>query len=169
MLTRFSWYLSCSNSDFDPWIVVRMRIWWSLQWHWSQPFLMTGSKLGFLGPAKVNFESTWSNLPKIFEKLEFDVKLWKLLFCESFDFIWPSVDLGLTTSVLVILAKKGTLSASVSEWVALRYSRCSRGPMKRKWCFLGFLESNMQIDSEQNIVSTTSYKLCFNSFVMNSN
>ena len=36
VLLRFSWvsqYLNCFNFDFDPWIVVRLRIWQSSQWH----------------------------------------------------------------------------------------------------------------------------------------
>ena len=49
---RFSQYLNHFNSDFNPWIVVGMRIWLSLQWHWFQLVLMAGSKLGFLGPIK---------------------------------------------------------------------------------------------------------------------
>ena len=49
---RFSQYLNHFNSDFNPWIVVGMRIWLSLQWHWFQLVLIAGSKLGFLGPIK---------------------------------------------------------------------------------------------------------------------
>ena len=50
--SQFSQYLNWINFDFNPWIVVRIRIWLSLQWHWSQPVLKAGSKLGFLGPAR---------------------------------------------------------------------------------------------------------------------
>ena len=39
---------------------------------------------------------TWSNLLKIFVDLEFDIKPWKMLFCEDFDLVWPlaKVDQG---------------------------------------------------------------------------
>ena len=50
--SQFSQFLNCFNFNFDPWIVVGMRIWLSSQWHWSQPILVTGSRLGFLGPTK---------------------------------------------------------------------------------------------------------------------
>ena len=42
------------------------------------------------------------------------------------------LNLGLTRSVLVILAERGTLSALMFEWVAPYHSRCSWGPMERK-------------------------------------
>ena len=54
----------------------------------------------------------WSKLPKVSEKLGFDVKLLKMFFCEDFDLIWPPVNPGLTRG---ILAKKGTLSTLMSE------------------------------------------------------
>ena len=39
-----------------------------------------------MSPLEIDFRS---NLLKIFEKLGFEVKLWKTLFCESLDLIWP--------------------------------------------------------------------------------
>ena len=48
---------------------------------------------------------TWLKLPKISEKFEFDVKLWKVLFCAGFDLIWPLVNPRLTRCILVILAE----------------------------------------------------------------
>ena len=91
--SRFSQYLNCFNSDFDPWIVVGMRIWLSSQWHWIQPVLTTRSILGFLGPIRsqlrVKFGQTWSKFLKISKELEFDIKPWKMLFCEDFDLVWP--------------------------------------------------------------------------------
>ena len=91
VLSQFSWYLSHPNSNFDPWIIVGMRIWLSSQWHWFKSILMAWSKLGFLGPLGLTPGQTWSNQEKISEKLGFDVKLWKILFCEGFDLVWPSV------------------------------------------------------------------------------
>ena len=48
--SQFSQHLNRFNSNFDPWIVVRMRIWLYSQWNWFQLILMDGSKLEFLGP-----------------------------------------------------------------------------------------------------------------------
>jgi len=53
-----------------------------------------------------------------------------VLFFEGFNLVWPSVKLGLTRGVLVILAEKDTLSALVFERVIPRHSRCSHGPME---------------------------------------
>ena len=60
---------------------------------------------------------------------------------ERCHFVWilTSFDLrsnlGLTRGILVILAKKFTLGASMFERVAPRHSRCPCGPMERKWYF----------------------------------
>ena len=90
--SRFSQYLNRFNSDSNSWIVVGMRIWLSLQWHYSQLVLMTGSRLGFF---EAHHESTpsqiWSKLLKISKELKFDIKSWKMLFCEDFDIVWPLV------------------------------------------------------------------------------
>ena len=48
--SQFSQHLNRLNSNFDPWIVVGMRIWLYSQWHWFQLILMDGSKSKFLGP-----------------------------------------------------------------------------------------------------------------------
>ena len=77
---------------------------------------MARSKLGFLGPIEtVNFVSNLVKLPKVLEKLKFDVKL-----------------VLLTRGILVILAEEGTLIALMFEWVTPRHSRCSHGPLERK-------------------------------------
>ena len=143
MLTRFSQlsqYLNRFNSDFDPWIVVRMRIWLSLQCHLFQLILMTRSKLGFLGPIEiVNPES---NLVK-FAKILREARVWyktikNVVLWGDFDLVWPLVNSGLTKGILVILAKKCTLSAPMSEQVAPRHYICSHDPMERKWYFCVF-------------------------------
>ena len=71
---------------------------------------MAGSKLGFSrairGQLRVKLGQTRSKLPKISKKLRFDVKLWKVMFCEGFDLVWPSVNLRLAKGISVILAKK---------------------------------------------------------------
>ena len=78
---------------------------------------------------------------KIFEKLGFGAKLWKCCFVK----VWTSFDLrsnlGLTRGILVILAKKGTLGASVLKRVAPRHSRCSHCPEERKLYFWIFLRA----------------------------
>ena len=81
---------------------------------------------------------TWSNLLKIFEEVGFDIKSWKMLFCEYFNIVWPLVNPGLTRGILVILAKKGTLSAPVSKRVAPLHYICSYNPMEREWYFWVF-------------------------------
>ena len=48
--SQFSQHLNRLNSNFDPWIVVGMRIWLYSQWHCFQLILMDGSKSEFLGP-----------------------------------------------------------------------------------------------------------------------
>ena len=57
--------------------------------------------------------------------------------------VWTSFDLrsnlGLTRGILVILAEKDTLSALVPKRVAPHCSRCSLGPIERKWYFWIFL------------------------------
>ena len=90
---------------------------------------------GFRAHQESTLGQTWSKLPKIFEKLRFDVKLWKVIFWRDFYLVWLSDNLGLTMSVLVILAERGTLSALVSERVVPRYSRCSHDLMERRWYF----------------------------------
>ena len=65
---------------------------------------MTKSKLGFLGPVENQLKVNLVKVAKISEKLGFDVKLWKVLFYEGFDFVWPSVNPWLTKGILVILA-----------------------------------------------------------------
>ena len=58
---------------------------------WNENLIIfVGSKLGFLGPLGIDFRS---NLLKFSEKLEFDVKIWKILFCEAFDLVRPLVKL----------------------------------------------------------------------------
>ena len=52
------------------------------------------------------------------QKAWFDVKLWKVLLCEGFDLVWPTVNLRLTRHNLVILAEKGTSIASTFKRVA---------------------------------------------------
>ena len=81
---------------------------------------------------------TWSKLLKISEGLKFDIKPWKMLFCEDFDLIWPSVNPRLTRGIFVILAEKDTLSTSVSKRVAPHHYICSCDPMERKWYFWVF-------------------------------
>ena len=78
---------------------------------------MTGSKLGFLGPSRIDFGSNLVKVVKISEKLKFDVKLWKMLFCEGFDLVWPWSNLRSTKGILVILTKKDILGALVPERV----------------------------------------------------
>jgi len=52
---------------------------------WNENLIIfAGSKLGFLGPLGIDFKS---NLLKFSEKLGFDVKIWKMLFCEAFDLV----------------------------------------------------------------------------------
>ena len=104
-------------------------------------------------------ESTWSKLPKISEKLRFNAKLWKVLFYDGFDLIWPSVNPRLTKGILVILVEKGTSGTPASERVASHHSGCPRGPMGRKIMFLDFLGFDTQIEGEQNIVSTVINRL----------
>ena len=65
---------------------------------------MTKSKLGFLGPVENQLQVNLVKVAKISEKLGFDVKLWKVLFYEGFDFVWPLVNPWLTKGILVILA-----------------------------------------------------------------
>ena len=95
---------------------------------------------------------TWSKLPKIFKKLKFDVKLWKVKFWGDFDLVWLSANLGLTKGVLIILAERATLSAPVFERVVPCHSRCSHGSMERKWYFWIFRGSSTQIKGELNMV-----------------
>ena len=63
-------------------------------------------------------------------------------------------NLGLTKGILVILAKKGTLGAPMSERAAPRRFGCYHGPMEKKKIFLDFSGSSMQIEDGQNTVST---------------
>ena len=78
---------------------------------------------------------TWSKLLKISKELGFDIKPRKMLFCEDFDHVWPSINLELNKGILVILGEKDTLSAPISERVAPRHYICSCDPMERKWHF----------------------------------
>ena len=137
--SRFLWYLGCSNSDFDLWIVFGTRIRWSSQWHWFQPVLAARSKFGFLGPPKIHFGSNlvkhgqncWkslrnSSLMKNYEKHCF-AKVWTFFESQS--------NLGLTKGILVISAEKCTPGAPVPKQVTPRRSRCSHRPLERKWYF----------------------------------
>ena len=116
-LSRFSWYLSRYNSDFNPWIAVGIRIWSSTQWRRFKSVLTARSKLGFLGPLRIDFRS---NLVKVVKNL-WEAQVWcktikKLYFVRvrtTFD-LWSN--LGLIRAILVILAKK-----------ALQVLQCSNG------------------------------------------
>ena len=88
---------------------------------------------------KSTMSQTWSKLPKIFERFGFDVKLWKVPFWGDFDFVWLSVNPGLTRGILVILTKEGTLGVPMSEWVAPCHFGCSRNPRRENNIF-GFFE-----------------------------
>ena len=92
---------------------------------------------------------TWSKLPKIFKKLKFDVKLWKVKFWGDFDLVWLSSNLGLTRGILVILVEKGTLSASVFEQVAPHHSRCSHSPMESRWYFWIFRSPTCKLRADK--------------------
>ena len=100
-------------------------------------------KIRVFGPISdrlwVKLNQTWPKLLKISEKLGFGAKLWKMLFCECLDLVWPTIKLGLTRGILVILAEKGTSSAPVPERVVPRCFRCSHGLVERKWYFRIFL------------------------------
>ena len=134
--SRFSQYLNRFNSDFDPWIVVGMIIWFI--------FTIAFVSTRYDGLIKIRisgarWESTpcqiWLNLVKVAKSLR-EAQVWyKTIksvvlwgFWRYLTFSQPRVDQG----ILVILAEKGTLSASMSERVALCHSRCSCGPKERK-------------------------------------
>ena len=96
---------------------------------------MVGSKVGFWPLLEVN---SWSNLIKIFDNSEFDVKTWKISFCWSFDHFWPLINSRLTgtfwsfwleTAVWVLWYPNG-----LKSW----WSRCSHGPPMSKWFFWNF-------------------------------
>ena len=78
-----------------------------------------------------------------------------MLFCENFDIVQLSVNLGLTGGVLVILAERGTLSAPVSEWVVPRHFRYSYALWRENIIFR-FFEFGTQIEGGQNTISTRS-------------
>ena len=156
VLMRFSWfsqYLNRFNSNFDSWTIVGMRIWLYSQWNWSQTILKARSKLGFPRPVesqlRVKPSKTWPKLPKISERLEFDEKLWKVIFWGDFDLVWLSSNLGLTRGILVILVEKGTLSASVFEQVAPHHSRCSHSPMESRWYFWIFRSPTCKLRADK--------------------
>ena len=127
VLTCFSWfsqYLNHFNSDFDPWIVVGIIIWWP------------NHDKGFWGISWVNYRS---NLVKIAKNL-WGARVWyktteKVVFVRIFYLVWPSVNLGLTKGILV---EKGTLSFPVSKWVMPCHYICTRDPVERKWYFWVF-------------------------------
>ena len=121
-----------SGVTTNHWVFLRCD--WSLISSW----FYYGSKLWFLGPFGVNFGSNLVKWLKISKKLGFDEKLWKVLFCVDFNIVWPSVNPRLTRGILVILTRKGTFGAPVSEWVAPCHSGCSCGLMERKWYFWVF-------------------------------
>ena len=100
---------------------------------------------------------TWSKLLKISEEIRFDIKPWKMLFCEDFDLVWPLVNPRLTMGILVILAGKGTLSVLLFEWVAPWHYICSCDPKRENEFFFGFLGSSMLIKGEKNMVSTVGF------------
>ena len=97
---------------------------------------------------------TWSKLPKIFMELGFDIKLWKMLFCENFNLVCPLVNLRLTRGILVILAEKGTLGAPMSEWVVPHHFGCPHGPMERKFYFWIFRVRHANRGQTKYIINT---------------
>ena len=90
------------------------------------------SKLGFLGPHKVDFGSNLVKVVKISEKLGFEVKLQKMLFMRVLTSFDLRSNLGLTRGILVILVERGTSGASMLEQFASCHSIYSHGPMERK-------------------------------------
>ena len=143
MSTLFSWYLSRSNSNLDPWIVIGMWIWSSPWWHWFQPILIVGSKLGFLAPPKIDFGSNLVKLGKSSQNYPRSLILMqnyeKCCFVRVLTLLDLWLNLGLTRAILVILVEKGTSGAPVPKWVAPCCFGCSRGLMGRKWYF-GFFK-----------------------------
>ena len=146
--SRFSQYLNCFNSDFDPWIVIWMRIWLYLQMHWSQPVLTTGLKLRFLGPTRSQLRVKLAkNLrgTQVWYKTMKNVVLWGFWPCSTFDQTWvdqghfswnshfgrPSVQTGCATSFWMF------------SW-----------PHEEKITFLDFSRFGTQIEARQNTVST---------------
>ena len=99
-------------------------------------------------------DQTWSNLPKFFEKLGYDVKLWKVMFWGDFDIVWLSANLGFTKGVLVILAKKRYFECSGvrTSWATSFYM--FSWPHGENMIFLNFSGSGTQIEGRQNTVST---------------
>ena len=94
--SQFSQHLNCFNSNFDPWIVVGMRIWLYSQWHWFKLIWWMGQNQSFWGPSRVN---SLSNLVKVAENLWGicvwyktikNVVLWEFWHCLTFG--QPRVD-----------------------------------------------------------------------------
>ena len=113
------------------WAVIWKEIQYSLQWLWFYPNWMVGSKVGFRS-LEVNY---WSNLIKIFDNPEFDLKTWKISFCWSFDQFWPSINyrligaFWLQTALRVLWYPYG-----LKSW----WSRHSHDPPMSKWFFWNF-------------------------------
>ena len=91
---RFSWYLGCSSSNFKP-----MNSRWnenSIIFTMALVSTRSGSriKIRVFGPTRDWLHvKLGQSLLKISEKLRFEVKLWKMLFCESSDHVWPFIEL----------------------------------------------------------------------------
>ena len=79
---------------------------------------------------RVKLGQIWLKLLKNCEELGFDIKPWKILFCENFDLVWPSVKPRLTRG---ILTKKDTLNAPMFKQVAPHHYKYSHDLMERKW------------------------------------
>ena len=135
---------------------------WSLEWEFDNlrndvgfnPFWRPDKKLGFLGPPRVNFRSNLVKVTKNLLQAQVWVKLWKMLFCENLDLIWPSVKPRVDEGHFGHFHEKGTLGTLVPERVVPRHSRCSHDPVERKWYVFYFSGSNTQIKGEQNTIST---------------
>ena len=151
MLLCFSWfsqYLNCFNSNFIPWIVARLRIWLSSQWHCSQPILMTRSRLGFLGSTKSQLQVKVSKnlrVALVWYKTMKNIILWGF---------WPLVNLGLTRGILIFFGWKRRFEcSSVRTSYAIPLYMFLVTPLRENYIF-GFFRVRHANDGGQNTVST---------------
>ena len=106
-------------------------------------------KIGVFGAHQESTPSqTWSNLLKVFEELRFDIKPWKMLFCEDFD-LWSTH--GWPRTFWSFWLKKHFERSGVRMRCAMSLYMFS-WPHGEKMIFLDFLGSGMQIKGGQNTV-----------------
>ena len=120
---------------------------------------MAISKLGFLGSPGIVFESNLVEIVKNLQEAQVWCKTMKKKIWEGFNLVWPSVKPRVDQGHFGHFSWKRHFGC-FDAWMGCATSFCMFSqPHGEKILFWNFLRSSMQIEGEQNTVSTTASSL----------